>query len=384
MRHLFTSESVGQGHPDKLADQISDAVLDACVKQDKYARVGCETYLTTGLIIVGGEINTSAYIDIHKLVRQVVREVGYDRSSYGLDYKNVGILNAIDPQSSDIASGITKDRDDRAKVGAGDQGMMFGFACNETSEYMPAAITIAHAIMRRVRDVRAQQGIEWIGPDAKSQVTIEYDGYRPLRIDTVVMSQQHDESITQNKLREFLIPEIIQPILNDIDIEYDKNTTYIINPTGRFVMGGPQADAGLTGRKIIIDTYGGGARHGGGAFSGKDASKVDRSAAYIARKAAKTVVAAGLAERCELQLSYAIAMPEPISLALYTFGTETVPVDKITRALRATFDFTPHGIINELDLLRPIYRSTACFGHFGRPEFSWEALDKVEQVQQGI
>ena len=390
-RQLFTSESVGEGHPDKLADQISDAVLDACLTSDPYSHVGCETYVTTGLVLIGGEITTHAYIDIHKLVRKVVQEVGYDRSSYGLNYSSMAILNAIDPQSEDINSAVRRGergtKDDAAAhavIGAGDQGIMFGYACDETEHYMPAAITIAHGLVRRVSELRRKETLEWLGPDAKSQVTIEYAGTRPVRVDTVVVSQQHAESVTEAELREFLTTEVIRPVIGDSGIAFDGKTKYIVNPSGRFVAGGPQADAGLTGRKVIIDTYGGSARHGGGAFSGKDPSKVDRSAAYIARKAAKTVVAAELAGRCEIQLSYAIGMPEPISIALFTHGTARAPEAEIVAALRKVFDFTPRGIIDELDLLRPIYRPTACYGHFGRPEFSWEALDKVDALRNAL
>lgn len=377
--HLFTSESVSEGHPDKLADQVSDAVLDQCLAFDPESTVACETFTTTGMVLVGGEITTQAYVDLQETIRGVVKKIGYDNPDYGIDYKSMSVVNVIHSQSPDIRQGITGEGLYKGQQGAGDQGMMFGFACNETPELMPAPISLAHKILRLAAELRKTGGLSWLRPDSKSQVTIEYEGHIPKRIDTVVVSHQHDENISHEELTGQIIAKIIRPILEPSGLLSD-DTKYFINPTGRFVIGGPHGDTGLTGRKIIVDTYGGMGRHGGGAFSGKDPSKVDRSAAYMARYAAKNIVAAKLADRVEIQVSYAIGVPFPVSIAVDTFGTGKVPEAKLAAALSKVFDFSPAGIITTLDLKRPIYLDTAAYGHFGRSEFSWEKIDKVEAL----
>jgi S-adenosylmethionine synthetase len=380
-RYFFTSESVGEGHPDKLCDQVSDAVLDACLRDDPESHVACECFATTGMVLVGGEITTTTYVDIQKLARDVVFEIGYTNPDYGIDYESMAVLNTIHSQSPDINQGVVgKGLDEfKGRQGAGDQGMMFGFACKETPELMPAPIMYAHQILHRATDLRKSKKIAWLRPDAKSQVTIEYEGHKPIRIDTVVVSHQHDPDITHPVLREAIIEEIIKPVLEKTGL-LDKNTKFLINPTGRFVIGGPMGDTGLTGRKIIVDSYGGMGRHGGGAFSGKDPSKVDRSAAYMARYVAKNIVAAGLAERCEVQLAYAIGVPDPVSVMVDTFGTGKYPEEKISAAVRRVFELDPAGIIRTLDLKKPIYQRTAAYGHFGRDGFSWEKTDKASEL----
>lgn len=376
-RDLFTSESVSEGHPDKIADQISDAVLDAILKQDKKARVACETYVKTGMVMVGGEITTDAWVDIEEITRDTVRNIGYTSSEMGFDADSCAILNVIGKQSPDINQGV--DRSDPREQGAGDQGLMFGYATNETEVFMPAPITYAHRLVKRQAKVRKNKTLPWLRPDAKSQVTFAYDHGKIVGIDAVVLSTQHSEDIKQEDLVEAVMEEIIKPVL---PAEWlTERTKYFINPTGRFVIGGPVGDCGLTGRKIIVDTYGGSARHGGGAFSGKDPSKVDRSAAYAARYVAKNIVAAGLADRCEIQVSYAIGVAEPTSISVDTFGTEKVKKDLIIHLIREHFDLRPYGLIEMLDLIKPIYQSTAAYGHFGRNEFPWEALDKVEDLK---
>jgi S-adenosylmethionine synthetase len=377
--YLFTSESVSEGHPDKLADQVSDAVLDSCLREDPDSRVACETFTTTGLILVGGEITTETYVDIQEVARGVAKRIGYDRPEYGLDYESMNVLNAIHSQSPDISQGVSGTGLYQGQQGAGDQGMMFGYACNETPELMPAPITYAHQILMRAARLRKEGEISWLRPDSKSQVTVEYEGNTPKRISAVVVSHQHDDEVPYKQLKQEIIDHIIQPVLEPTGL-VDADTAYYVNPTGRFVIGGPHGDAGLTGRKIIVDTYGGMGRHGGGAFSGKDPSKVDRSAAYMSRYVAKNVVAAGLAERCEVQLAYAIGVPFPVSVMVETFGTGTVPEDTISQAIEKTFDLTPSGIIQSLDLKRPIYLKTAAYGHFGRPDFPWEVTDKASDL----
>ena len=387
----FTSESVSEGHPDKLCDQVSDAVLDACLEKDRHSRVACECFATTGLVLVGGEITTHTYVDIQKLVRSVVRDIGYDNPAYGLDCDSMAVLNSIHNQSPDIAQGVEGHglKEYEGKQGAGDQGMMFGFACDETPELMPAPITLAHKILREAARSRKAHEIPWLRPDAKSQVTVEYDGHRPVRIGAVVLSHQHDELkadgtvLGYDEIRQTLIEKILKPVLGSTGL-LDEKTIYYINPTGRFVIGGPAGDTGLTGRKIIVDSYGGMGRHGGGAFSGKDPSKVDRSAAYMARYVAKNIVAAGLAERCELQLAYAIGVPEPVSVLVETFGTAKVDEGAIAAAVTRVFDLSPRGIIETLRLKNPVYRATAAYGHFGREGFSWEAVDKVEALRKAV
>ena len=387
----FTSESVSEGHPDKLCDQVSDAVLDACLEKDRHSRVACECFATTGLVLVGGEITTHTYVDIQKLVRNVVRDIGYDNPAYGLDCDSMAVLNSIHNQSPDIAQGVEGHglKEYEGRQGAGDQGMMFGFACDETPELMPAPITLAHKILREAARSRKAHEISWLRPDAKSQVTVEYDGHRPVRIGAVVLSHQHDELkadgsvLGYDEIRQTLIEKILKPVLGPTGL-LDEKTVYYINPTGRFVIGGPAGDTGLTGRKIIVDSYGGMGRHGGGAFSGKDPSKVDRSAAYMARYVAKNIVAAGLAERCELQLAYAIGVPEPVSVLVETFGTAKVDEGAIADAVTRVFDLSPRGIIETLRLKNPVYRATAAYGHFGREGFSWEAVDKVEALRKAI
>lgn len=372
-KHLFTSESVSEGHPDKIADQISDAVLDAILEQDPKARVACETYVKTGMVMVGGEVTTSAWVDIEELTRQTVSEIGYVNSEMGFDANSCAVLNTIGKQSPDINQGV--DKSDPKDQGAGDQGIMFGYACNETEVLMPAPITYAHRLMQRQAEVRKNGSLAWLRPDAKSQVTFQYDQGKIVGIDAVVLSTQHCDSVSTADLREGVMEEIIKPVL---PAEWlTKDTKYFINPTGRFVIGGPMGDCGLTGRKIIVDTYGGAARHGGGAFSGKDPSKVDRSAAYAARYVAKNIVAAGLADRCEIQLSYAIGVADPTSIMVETFGSEKVSHDIIIEAVRQFFDLRPYGLQEMLSLLQPIYKKTAAYGHFGREEFPWEATDKA-------
>jgi S-adenosylmethionine synthetase len=373
--YMFTSESVSEGHPDKVADQISDAVLDAILTQDKRGRVACETLIKTGVVIVAGEVTTSAWVDVEALVRKTVLDIGYNSSEMGFDGASCGVLNVIGKQSPDIAQGV--DRKDARKQGAGDQGLMFGYATNETDVLMPAAITLAHRLVKRQAEVRKAGKLPWLRPDAKSQVTLRYENDRPVGIEAVVLSTQHSDDISTRALREAVMEEILKPVLPTKWV--DKRTKYHINPTGRFVIGGPVGDCGLTGRKIIVDTYGGFARHGGGAFSGKDPSKVDRSAAYAARYVAKNIVAAGLADRCEVQVSYAIGVAEPTSIMIETFGTGKVSRDRLTQLVRKHFDLTPYGLREMLDLIRPIYQMTAAYGHFGRTEkeFSWERTDKA-------
>lgn len=370
---LFTSESVSEGHPDKIADQISDAVLDAILKQDPKARVACETYVKTGMALVGGEITTSAWVDIEELTRKTISDIGYTSSEMGFDANSCAVLNAIGKQSPDINQGV--DREDPLDQGAGDQGIMFGYATNEMPNFMPAAISYAHDLMHRQAEVRKKGILPWLRPDAKSQVTLIYENGIIKGVDTIVLSTQHAEDIEQNALHEAVMEEIIKPTL---PAEWlTSRTKYFINPTGRFVIGGPMGDCGLTGRKIIVDTYGGAARHGGGAFSGKDPSKVDRSAAYAARYVAKNIVAAGLADRCELQLSYAIGIANPTSIYVNTFGTEKIAHDKIVASIKEFFDLRPYGLIKMLNLIQPIYQKTASYGHFGRDIFPWEQTDKA-------
>lgn len=374
--HLFTSESVSEGHPDKIADQISDAVLDAILTQDKYARVACETFVKTGMVLVGGEITTQAWVDVEELVRHVIKDIGYNSSQMGFDWESCAVLSAIGKQSADIAMGVDESND--KPMGAGDQGLMFGYASDETDVYMPAAIMLSHRLVKRQSVLRKSGQLSWLRPDAKSQVTLRYQHGKPYAIDTVVLSTQHNPEIAQKDLIEAVREEIIKPELPEEWILPE--TRYLINPTGRFVVGGPLGDCGLTGRKIIVDSYGGMARHGGGCFSGKDPSKVDRSGAYAARYVAKNIVAAGLASRCEIQVSYAIGTAEPTSISVETFGTGKMPDSAIVALIREHFDLTPSGIIRMLDLLQPIYRETAAYGHFGRNDviFPWEKLDKVD------
>ena len=376
-QYLFTSESVSEGHPDKIADQISDAVLDEILKQDPKARVACETYVKTGMALVGGEITTSAWVDIENLAREVICDIGYTSSEMGFDGHSCAVLNAIGKQSSDINQGV--DRENPLDQGAGDQGIMFGYATNETDVFMPAAITYAHRLMERQAQVRKSGKLDWLRPDAKSQLTFKYEDHKIVGIDAVVLSTQHAETISQKDLHEGVMEEIIKPVLPAHWLS--KDTKYFINPTGRFVIGGPMGDCGLTGRKIIVDTYGGAARHGGGAFSGKDPSKVDRSAAYAARYVAKNIVAAGLADRCEIQLSYAIGVAEPTSIMIETFGTGKVTNELLVSLVREFFDLRPYGLIKMLDLIQPIYRQTAAYGHFGREQFPWEKTDRAAELR---
>jgi S-adenosylmethionine synthetase len=375
MRHIFTSESVSEGHPDKMADQISDAVLDAVLKDDPTGRVACEVLVTTGICVVAGEITTTTYVDVPKLAREVIHDIGFNDARMGFDSKTCGILNMIQSQSPDIAMGVDTG-------GAGDQGLMFGYACDETPELMPLPIMLAHKLVRQQSDVRRDGKLVYLRPDAKSQVSVEYSGGKPVRIDAVVLSTQHDDDVSTEQLRADVKKYIIDPIVGGNMV--DSQTKYHINPTGRFVIGGPHGDTGLTGRKIIVDTYGGMGRHGGGAFSGKDPTKVDRSACYMARYVAKNLVAAGLAQRCEVQLAYAIGVAEPVSVMVNTFGTGTVPEERLVEVVRATFNLTPKGMIETLKLRRPIYRKTAAYGHFGRTEetFTWEATDKAKAIKE--
>jgi S-adenosylmethionine synthetase len=376
--YLFTSESVSEGHPDKVADQISDAVLDAVIAQDKRARVAVESLVKTGVAIVAGELTTTAQVEFEAIIRKVILDIGYDSSEMGFDGASCGVINIIGKQSPDIAQGV--DRKDEKKQGAGDQGLMFGYATNETDVLMPAPITLAHRLVKKQAEVRKKGKLPWLRPDAKSQVTLRYEDDRPVGLEAVVLSTQHSDDISTKALREAVIEEILKPVLPAKWI--DKRTKYHINPTGRFVVGGPVGDCGLTGRKIIVDTYGGYARHGGGAFSGKDPSKVDRSAAYAARYVAKNIVAAGLAERCEVQVSYAIGVAEPTSIMVEAFGTSRLSRERLTQLVRKHFDLTPYGLREMLDLARPIYQKTASYGHFGRndPEFSWERTDRAAQL----
>ncbi len=388
---LFTSESVTEGHPDKICDQISDAILDALISEDPMSRVACECCCTTGLVLVMGEITTNAYVDIQKIVRETVNGIGYNRAKFGFDGDTCAVLTAIDEQSADIALGVDNalevkesgmSEDELDRIGAGDQGMMFGYACNETPEYMPYPIALAHRIVRKLSEVRKNGTLPYLRPDGKSQVTIEYDeNHRPVHVDTVIVSTQHDEKEELKEIREDVIRTVLQPVLPE-ELT-DEKTRILINPTGRFVIGGPQGDSGLTGRKIIVDTYGGMAHHGGGAFSGKDPTKVDRSAAYAARYAAKNLVAAGAADRIEIELAYAIGVAHPVSVMVDTFGTGKIPDEKIIEIIRKVFDLRPAGIIRMLDLRRPIYRKVAAYGHFGRTDLDlpWERLDKVEEIK---
>ena len=382
---LFTSESVGEGHPDKLCDQISDAVLDACLRDDPKSHVACETFASTALILIGGEITTSTFVDIQQTARNIARDIGYTDSAFGLDCNSMAVLSMIHAQSPDIAQGVngTGLSEYQNQMGAGDQGMMFGYACKETPELMPAPIMYAHKLLRKASQLRKSKEIDWLRPDAKSQVTVEYEGDKPVRIDTVVISHQHDPAISYASLKEAIIENIVKPVLEPTGL-LDSKTKFFINPTGRFVIGGPFGDTGLTGRKIIVDTYGGMGRHGGGAFSGKDPTKVDRSAAYMARYVAKNIVAADLAERCELQLAYAIGVPFPVSIRVDSFGTAKVSEGAIEQAVQQVFDLSPAGIIKTLDLCKPIYQATAAYGHFGRPEFNWEKTDKVDALKAAI
>lgn len=389
-RRLFTSESVTEGHPDKMSDQISDAILDEIFKKDPYARVACETTVTTGMVLVAGEITTSVYADIPTIVRETVEEIGYTRAKYGFDAETCAVLTSIDEQSPDIAGGVdialeTREGNAAQAIGAGDQGLMFGFACDETEELMPLPISLAHRLAKQLADVRKTGQLDYLRPDGKTQVTVEYDeNDRPVRIDTIVISTQHHEDITQSTIKSDMMEHVIRPIVPSELL--DEGTKYFINPSGRFVIGGPKGDVGLTGRKIIVDTYGGYARHGGGAFSGKDPTKVDRSAAYAARYVAKNIVAANVAKKCEVQLAYAIGVAQPVSIAINTFGTGTVTEELLVEVVRKEFDLSPAGIIDMLDLRRPIYRQTASYGHFGRNDLDlpWEKNDKVNVIQSSL
>lgn len=381
--HIFTSESVSEGHPDKVCDQISDAVLDACLTDDPSSRVACETFATTGLVLVGGEITTQTYVPIQELVREVVKDIGYTDPSFGLDFESMAVLSTIDQQSPDIAMGVNADEAHKKELGAGDQGMMFGFACDETPELMPAPLMFSHRLMKAAAAVRKSGKVPWMRPDAKSQVTVEYERGIPKRIHAVVLSQQHGPDVSREELIDVLKQEVINPVLEPTGL-LDEQTMYHINPTGRFVVGGPQGDTGLTGRKIIVDTYGGMGRHGGGAFSGKDPSKVDRSGAYMARYIAKNLVAAGLCSRCEVQLAYAIGVAEPVSVMVDTFRTGVVPDYRLSDLVMKEFCLTPGGIIKELQLLNPIFRKTAAYGHFGRDSFPWEQTDRSERLKQQV
>ena len=389
MKRLFTSESVTEGHPDKICDQISDAVLDSILARDPMARVACETAVTTGMVLVMGEISTSCYVDIPKVVRNTIKEIGYDRAKYGFDCDTCSVLTSIDEQSGDIAMGVDEalesregEKDEVEAVGAGDQGMMFGFATNETPEYMPSPIAMAHRLSRRLTEVRKNGTLSYLRPDGKTQVTVEYDDNKVVRIDAIVISTQHDEHVSQEQIREDLMEHVIRAVIPAELL--GESTKYYINPTGRFVVGGPQGDSGLTGRKIIVDTYGGYGRHGGGAFSGKDPTKVDRSAAYAARWVAKNLVAAGIADKLEIQLAYAIGVAKPVSIEVETFGTGKLSDEEITNIVEKVFDLRPGAIIRDLDLRRPLYRQTAAYGHFGRNDLNlpWEQLNKVDEIKK--
>ncbi len=390
-RRLFTSESVTQGHPDKICDQISDALLDAFLAKDPMSRVACETSVTTGLVLVAGEVTTEAYVDIPRVVRDAIRKIGYTRAKYGFDAETCAVITSIDEQSPDIAMGVNKALEARLgemtddqidAIGAGDQGLMFGFAVNETKELMPLPISLAHALARRLTEVRKERLVPYLRPDGKTQVTVEYEGNRPVRVDTIVISTQHHPLVDRETIERDMIELVVKQVVPEQFI--DDNTKYLINPTGRFVIGGPQGDAGLTGRKIIVDTYGGYARHGGGAFSGKDPTKVDRSGAYAARYVAKNIVAAGLADKCEVQIAYAIGVARPVSVMVDTFGTGKIPEDQIVALIHQFFDLRPAGIIQSLDLRRPIYKQTSAYGHFGRLDLDlpWERTDKADQLRE--
>lgn len=388
-KKLFTSESVTEGHPDKICDQISDSILDAVLKEDREARVACETLVTTGLVLVSGEITTNCYVDIPRIVRETIRHIGYTRAKYGFDADTCAVLTSIGEQSTDIALGVNRaleirgSMDEQAEeIGAGDQGMMFGYATNETESYMPVPIDLAHRLARRLAEVRKSDLLEYLRPDGKTQVTVEYKDGKPVRVDTIVISSQHHPEIAQEQIRGDILENVVMPVVSPEML--DDKTRYFINPTGRFVIGGPQGDAGLTGRKIIVDTYGGMARHGGGAFSGKDPTKVDRSAAYAARYVAKNVVASGLADRCEIQLAYAIGVAHPVSIAVETFGTSKISDNRIVQLIQENFDLRPTSIIRTLDLRRPIYQQVAAYGHFGRIDLDlpWERLDRVDELRK--
>ena len=385
-RYLFTSESVSEGHPDKICDQISDAVLDAYLAQDPWSHVACECFTTTGMVLVGGEVSSTAKdVDVQKIARDVVEKIGYTDSDFGIEARSMAVLNVLHEQSPDIKQGVDGKGLEEYKdlQGAGDQGMMFGFACNETEELMPAPVIFSHKLLLKAAELRKSGAVKWMRPDAKSQVTIEYEGHKPVRIDTVVISHQHNPDVTLEQIRDDLISKVIKPVLEPTGL-LDENTKFYINPTGKFVVGGPHGDSGLTGRKIIVDTYGGMGRHGGGAFSGKDPTKVDRSAAYMARYIAKNIVAAELAERAEVELAYAIGVPHPVSIMIETFGTGKVADAVIAKAVGQVFDCTPAGICKTLDLRRPVYAATAAYGHFGRKEFTWEKTDKVEALKNAV
>ena len=381
--HVFTSESVAEGHPDKVCDQIADAVLDACLREDTNSRVACEAFATTGMVLVGGEISTKAQFSIDDLVRSVVADIGYTDASYGLDGASMAVISTIHRQSPEIAQKVDRDDGQHKELGAGDQGMMFGYACDETEELMPAPIMLSHKLMMQVRSVRRQNTLDWLRPDGKSQVTVEYQGQQVRRIATVVLSQQHSPDVSRAEMQEALMELVVKPVLEPTGL-VDTKTEYIINPAGQFSIGGPYADTGLTGRKIIVDTYGGMGRHGGGSFSGKDPTKVDRSGAYMARYIAKNLVASKACQRCEVQLAYAIGLSQPISVRVDTFGTASVDEHALSQAITKNFDLSPGGIISHLNLLRPIYQRTAAYGHFGRDSFSWEQTDKVDALRASL